>query len=448
VTARYRQQPTAVQLATLGAPPTGPAPFERRIDIQQTEQGAGDAGLVLEPDTGRLRISGLESELVNQTRLLTSDISRLAVTSEVFAGPLSPVAQLPGNTSTLRRLGQPGVSAVAISPQVAINLDQARMGRPVRDVRLHLTGSYTPPPPSVSARLTVAAGTETVDSWPADDRGVIDHWVSVPNDLLQRFTTLAVGLDVAGTTGRCGEFQPLTLTIDGDSDVVTEAASPPIPAGLQSLPQALMPRVQVGIGPDAFADTRRATAIVTGLQRLSALPIGFAVTDLPTAVAAREPAIVIASDGWDDPAITLPIESPREPTPDVMNLEGLGPGGQNVQLSLGRAVRHGSLQAFVNGGRTLLVATSNGDPTRLDELLRWLGSDRRRWSQLDGVAVVAVPGREPITISAQAEPENDSARGSGWAVPARWAAAGPIAAAALGYGAFRWNSRRRSGTIR
>jgi hypothetical protein len=123
-------------------------------------------------------------------------------------------------------------------------------------------------------------GGETIDTWSVDDKHLIDRWVDVPDRLLQRYTTLGISLNVAGNTGRCGEFQPLTLTIDGASVVQSSEADPPVPAGLQSLPQAFMPRVLVGIGPDAFADTVRAAAIVVAMQRLSALPIDPAVTGI------------------------------------------------------------------------------------------------------------------------------------------------------------------------
>lgn len=53
----------------------------------------------------------------------------------------------------------------------------------------------------------------------------------MPDRLLQRYTTVGISLNVAGNTGRCGEFQPLTLTVDGDSVVESSAAVPPTPPG-------------------------------------------------------------------------------------------------------------------------------------------------------------------------------------------------------------------------
>lgn len=437
--AHYGTQTTAVAVTTIGSGPAAPQfPFERGIVIQE----GPDAGLSLQGGDGvipALRISGPANELTNQTRLLSSDISRLALSSKAVAGPLRITAQLPGNVTTLRELGQNAVTAVALAPQVTVGLDQTRLGRSAHNVRVHLMGSYTPVPDAISARLVAVVGGETIDRWPTDNNGVIDRWVSVPDRLLQRYTNLGVALNIAGNTGRCGEFQPLTLTIDGDSVVQSEPAIPPVPSGFQSLPQALMPRVQVGIGTDAFADTVRATTIIVGLQRLSALPIDVAVTDAQAAVNSRLPAIVVAADGWKFPRIPLPVS----PTTGRLSLEGVDDAGEPTTLTLDPAIQFGSLQTVFDGQRTLLVATSNGAPDQLDELLRWLSSDPRRWSRLNGAAIVATPGHSPVTLGTQPgvaqPPAATVADRRTWA----WALGGGIVAlAAIGTGLILLRSGR------
>jgi hypothetical protein len=440
IVARYGRQSTAVTVASLAAPLPPTAPFERQIIIQQSPE----TGLALQPGDGpipRLRISGPEAELTNQARLLSADVSRLAMSSRAVVGPLKDAPQLPANVTTLRSLGQPVVSAVGLSPQVSIGLDQTRMGRSARDVRVHLMGSYTPMPTSVSARLVALVDGETIDSWPSDSAGVIDRWVSVPDRLLKRYTTFGVSLNVAGNTGRCGEFQPLTLTIDGDSVVSSQPANPPVPGGFQSMPQSLMPQVQIGIGADAFSDTVRAAAIVTGLQRMSALPLDTVVTDIQQAIDSRGPAILIAADGWNHPEIALPVSSAQGAmTIDAVDANAVGEGTETT-LTLDPALRYGSLQAFFDGRRSLLVATSNAASAQLDELLRWLAADARRWPRLDGIALVSAPGQAPVTIRPQVGVADVPVR-SGDASAAWWAAGGIAAVAMIGYALILWRSRR------
>src|SRR5262249_44854473 len=153
----------------------------------------------------------------------------------------------------------------SLQPRVSIGLDQTRFGRPVHSVRVHLQGSYSPTPGNVGGQIEAMVGPETIDHWATDKNGIIDHWVDVPDRVLQRYTSLDLVLNVSTNTDHCGAFytagpgnQLLKLTIDGDSTVQTSPANPPVPDGLRSVPQALMPKVQVGIDPHSLDDVVRA----------------------------------------------------------------------------------------------------------------------------------------------------------------------------------------------
>ena len=122
VTAQYGQQPTAVVVSALRAqlPPAGP--FERQVLIQQ----GPEVGVSLQPVDGglpNLRISGPDCEITNQTRLLSSAISRLALSSNAVVGPLRSSPQLAGVLTTLQELGQAVGVCRAPAPQVSVGLD-------------------------------------------------------------------------------------------------------------------------------------------------------------------------------------------------------------------------------------------------------------------------------------------------------------------------------------
>ena len=394
VSAHYGPQNPAITVTRLGDGPGplagGGQPFERRIVITE----APDTGVSLQPGADGMPTL-LTNALTNQARILTSGVARYALTSKAVVGPLHTVPQLTGDHTTIRELGQPGVNSTALSPEVYVGLDQTRLGRAAHNIRVHLRGSYTPLPQSIGGRLVASVGGETIDRWPTTADGVVDRWVDVPDRLLQRYTNLLVKLDISGNTGRCGEFQPLTLTIDGESDVESKPAKPPIPAGFQSMPQSLMPRVQVGIGSDVFADTVRAVYIIVGMQRLSALPLDTAVMPLQAAIDSPNPGVLISTDGWNHPEIPLPVLAPGT---IPMTMDVVDNSGQSTTLTLEPALRFGSLQTVFDGKRSLLVATSNGAPEQLDELLHWLAADRQRAANLNGVALVSVPGRDPVTV--------------------------------------------------
>jgi hypothetical protein len=443
VAAHYGPQNPAIGLVALqdpAVPPPGSGqPFERQIVITE----GPDAGLSLQPNAGgvpTLVVSGPIEALTNQVRLITSGVARYALSSAAVVGPLRSVPQLPGNRTTIRRLGQPGVNSTALSPEVYIGLDQARLGRSAHDLRVHLMGSYTPLPDSIGGRLVATVGGETIDRWPVTREGVINRWIDVPDRLLQRYTNLRVKLDIAGDTGRCGEFQPLTLTIDGESEVQSTPASPPIPAGFQSMPQSLMPRVRIGIGDDIFADARRATLIVIGMQRLSPLPLDTVVVPLQQAIDSKDPAVLISPAGWHYPEVPLPVVAPHA-VPMTINVED--DTGQPTTLTLEPALPFGSLQTVFDGRRSLLVATSNEAPEQLDELIRWLSLDRRRVPTLSGEAVLSVPGHDPVMVVGPvvaAAPE--TARGS--RVKISWLAGGVLAVVVGAAAGWLWHRRRRA----
>lgn len=400
----YGQQYTDVELAALPAgatTPAGPAlPFERQIVV--TEGPKNELRLQESPGVPSLLISGSPNELANQVRLLSSKLSQLALSTGAAVGPVQSTPVLPGDTTTFREIGQNEVSSVSLAPRVTIGIDQTRFGRSIHNVRVHLKGSYTPLPTTNGGQLTALIDGKTIDRWRTDDQGVIDRWVDIPNDSLQRYTTITIAVDITGNTGRCGEFQPLNLTISDATAVETSRANPPVPVGFQSMPQALMPTVQVGIGEDVFADTERAIKLVTGLQRVSAMPFNTTVVSRDDALGSTNPAVVIAADGWTHPDIVLPVTGSSD---QVDTIEGFDDDGHGTTLTLNPGFRFGSLQTVVDDNRSLLIATSTGAPNQLDRLLDWLNDDIRRWSTLSGVAILAPPDREPVIVAAPSKEE-------------------------------------------
>ena len=112
---------------------------------------------------------------------------------------------------------------------------------------------------------------------------------------------------------------------------------------------------------------------MVGLQRLSVVPLLTKVMPVDEALASEEPAILISADGWKYDSVTLPVSS-RDRS---LTLVGLGKDDAETTLTLNKDIRFGSLQTVFDGRRSLLVATSNGAPAQLDDLLRRLSSDPR-----------------------------------------------------------------------
>ncbi|CAG6886695.1 hypothetical protein PICSAR15_02576 [Mycobacterium avium subsp. paratuberculosis] len=433
------------------APPAPPQSLERQVVIKE----GPDNGLSLQGSTGVpwLLVSGpLNRTDESDTALLFSDLSDMALASKVAVESPKPKPQLPSDSATLRELGQSVVNATSLQPRVSIGLDQTRFGRSVHSVRVHLQGSYTPTPSNIAGQIAVTVGRETIDHWPTDGHGTIDRWVDVPDRLLQRYTSLDLVLDVASNVGHCGDFytagpgnQLLTLNINGDSVIQSSPAAPPVPDGFQSMPQSLLPRLQVGIAEHSFVDTVRALDLLVGLQRISAIPIDTTVTTVKQAIDSSNPALLISADGWNQSDVTLPVAAgPSGP----ITVNAVNSGDKPTKLTLDPVLRFASLQTVFHHGRSLLIATSNGAAGQLDELIRWLKSDTdKHWQRLNGVAVVSVPGQDPVTVDHPPLAAGASAAGAGhhsdldwlW-----WFGAGWLAVAVVGAGVILWRVRRES----
>lgn len=417
---RYGKQNTDIDIASLGddkaPPPSGP--LERNVVIREGPDAAvslqgGDGGVPA------LEITGSADDLANQVRMLSSDLTELALSSKVVTGPINSTPPAPASPTTLRDLGQPGATATAFKPQVVVGVDQTRLGKPVRDVRVQLKGSYTPLPSTVGGQVVVSADGETVDRWAADASGLIDRSISIPQSELRRYTALSVAVDIAGDVGQCGDFQPVTLRIDDSTTIDSTPADPPDPAGFQSVPQALTPKVQVGIEPESFDDTARAVSIMEGLQRISGSRIETEVVPLASAIDSDSPAVLISSDGWDSDKVVPPVRSSTDGELEVQRLGGGGP----ATLTLDPTTPFASLQVGRSGNRTVLFATSQDAPEQLDSLLGWLDGDTRRWAALDGNAVISLPDRDPVSVDTQVAAPPEAADDSG-ANPLWWIAAG------------------------
>ncbi|MFI6172373.1 hypothetical protein ACIBCN_36730 [Nocardia sp. NPDC051052] len=392
VIARYGNQQVAVDVRPMqpgaAVPDHPPGLLERQVVIGET----ADPGLRLagEP-TPVLTINGNEKTLPDQMRLLVSDLAKVAISSAATAVALPPAPQLAPDSTTLGALGQTQLSSTAIGPvRVEVGIDQSRLGRPSKDVRVRLRGSYTPLPDTLNGQLTVSAGETYIDSWPVDGSGRIDRWISIPNSTLGRFTTLSVTYQQAGLTHGCGLEAPLTLTIDPSSEVTSAVATPPIPGGFGALPQALLPDVQIGLRTPGFADTVRAVTVLTGLQRLTTIQLRPELVTFDQAVASKSPAVLIATNGEVPESIQLPLRQTDA------GLALTGEDGKTIsRITTDPKTPFASLQSTWSGGRTIVVGASSDTPEHLDRVLGWLNADLNRWSRLHGAVLFQAGDRQP-----------------------------------------------------
>lgn len=391
VVADYGTAPVAIETAALprtsAAPPTPVGPLERQVVIN-TDLPAG-LSLGQGPGWPVLRIGGNEEELKAQVDFLSSDLSSIAITSAAVAGPQFDAPQLAPSVTDLASIGVTDrMVRSAHWPSISIGIDQTRLGRPSKDLRVQLIGTYTP----MGGQIAVSVGERVIASWPAEETGSFDRWVDVPADLLGRYTELTVTYNHGDVREQCGAGTMSELTLSAAGEVRSQPADPPEPGGFASLPQALMPRSAVAWTKGDVPDVSRAVALVSGLQRLSAAPLGFDVVPVDKALSGRIPAVIVAADGDGLGDLSLPVVGNGQAL-DVLTGEG-----RRAQVVLSPGVRFGSLQVARDSGRTVLVATSTGAPADLDALLAWLKADPERWPALGGEALIQAAGRDPVEV--------------------------------------------------
>ncbi len=335
-----------------------------------------------------LRIGGNEEELKAQVDFLSSDLSSIAISSAAVADPQFDAPQLAPSVTDLASIGVTDrMVRSAHWPSISIGIDQTRLGRPSKDLRVQLSAPTPPWRPD-----PVSVGERVIASWPAEDTGSFDRWVDVPADLLGRFTELTVTYNHGDVREQCGAGTVSELALSSAGEVRSQPADPPQPGGFASLPQALMPRSAVAWTKGDVPDVSRAVALVSGLQRLSAVPLGFDVVPVDEALSGRIPAVIVAADGDGLGDLSLPVVGNGQ-TLDVLTGEG-----RRAEVVLTPGVRFGSLQVARDSGRTVLVATSTGAPADLDALLAWLKADPERWPALGGEALIQAAGRDPVEV--------------------------------------------------
>lgn len=415
---RYGSQPvrTVVRRASdrVGAPADGP--FDRTVVVAP----GAEAGLRLEPASDpavppALVVSGDGPALLDQIALVGGEAAELAVADRVSAGSLTVPPVLTADAMTLGDMGLgPVTQRGSGEVTVTIPVDQTRLGRAGSAMRVHVLGTYTPLSTGVAGSIHVAVGERDLDVRAADSSGVVDTWVDVPADSVERVTSVDVILRTTGNGDACSTGGALTLTIDSGTTVTTSGGTPDT-RGFASVPQSLMPAVDVALAQQTFANTARAITVLTGLQRLSARPLIPTVVPFDDVAGSSEPAVVVAPDGLA--AFGPAAEDLRLPlgTTGTTVLTLSGEDG-DARVTVDSSAPFASLQVLRQNDRSVVVATSTAS-TQLDGLLAWLADDARRWDGLRGDVLFGTAAREPVSLSSVRESAAPAAVASGSTAP-------------------------------
>ncbi|MDI9915063.1 hypothetical protein [Rhodococcus sp. IEGM 1379] len=390
---QYGSQPETVVVEQLPPgqvlPDVAPNLFERAI-VVGTDNNAG-IELVSAPNGFPvLKIVGDNKTLIPQVSLLAANFDGYWAASKAVVSPDSAVAEISQDAITLEKLRLGTLTASGLNHiEVDVPFSQSQLGRSLKNVSIRLIGTYVPLPNSRSGELSVSLDGKRLESSAANSSGSFDVTVEVPNELLTRNMSVAVALDVTGDF-QCGTSSPSTLTLDPSSTITSSDAFPPVPGGFQSLPQSMLPTVDVGLSRGDFADLVRAQRLVVQMQRLSYMPLQPRVLSFGDAATSPLPTLLIAADGALPTSVKLPMDTVDQ---GLLRLRG---------LEFGSA--YGALQVMSNSHSEVVALTSNGNPADADAILNWLDGDKNRFARLTGDLVVAPAGAEPFDIGVNVAP--------------------------------------------
>lgn len=367
-------------------------PFTRRAEIRESDQTRIE---LTDEEVPTAIISGDAATLARETRSVSSDLWSLAVAGSATLNSSAPAPRALVTEGTLDELGIGSRSARSVGTvSAAFGLDQTSLARVSGDVTIDLVGTYSPPPSDRSGLIVVTAGQTVLDSWTADQAGIIERTVTVPAGALGRYTDISVSLQTAGAGAACGVLQPLTMILDGSSRVQISEPTSPAPAGFDSLPQALMPRMQVATASGSLDDTARAVTILAELQALSASPLLPEWVPMDVLLDGNVPGLLVTSESAPS-QLDLPLTLTSGRTLEVMGAQE----GEPATLRFYEDIDFASMQVVEDGDRALLVASTSSGSGELDRTLEWLGVEQERWSMLTGNVLFTAPGREPLELS-------------------------------------------------
>jgi hypothetical protein len=406
-------------------PPMQWDPMRRTIVVRNG--GEAQVNLVDAAESPYLTVSGEGSELVEQTALFRSELLSLAQTPSTAVDSVDKFAVRGGGSASFEQLGVSGRLSVLGQASIYATPDTAMfgLGNPGA-VETHLIAHHTPVKADEKATVTVQSGGRVLHSAELGETGLLDARFTIPGDLGGSMAGWEIVVSYEPAPGACNpRTVPLTFELDGSSTIAVAGGSV-LMGGFSALPVGFAPTFQVALGESTPEFLARAAAVIASVQRLTAQQLQPNLVGLPEAVDNGASALIVAdsaqlahakldspirSSGGSEISTTFAPTVPNDPE-DQVTLDL--PGGL------------GSVQAFADRGRTVVLVSTSGGWELADRALDYIAGLQRGWRDLAGDVVVAGPDGEPknLTIRARGPQLQVVDAGTQW-LP--WALTGGVA---------------------
>ncbi len=404
----YRPQRVAIEVkesAGTSVPRSG-NPLDRAVVIREAD-GAGEVRLegAGRPDAA-LVISGDADSLPDQVALFREGLTGLAQTTSVSVEAVG--ARDVQGSDTVRfdefsdRLSTEVLGATTLVP--GFDPTMLALGRPGA-VDVQLKARYTPVRADERANVLAMSGGEVLQTSALNGSGVLDTQFTIPAAQVAANEPLEFRISYEPAPGACSPRSvPLTFQID-PSSTASSSTTPVRMGGFSSVPLGWQPTVQVALDNTNPGQLDAAAELIASVQRSSATALSPVLVPLDQAVSSGTGALVIA-----DAANARPLSPPIN-TEDASTLVDLS---DQVRLAIPNGL--GSIQAFAQNSRTVVLVTTSGSWDLVDPLFAYLDDQEGDLANLRGDVLVA--GRagqtELMTVRADGPRPEIAAVGTSW----------------------------------
>lgn len=441
LTQHYRDVPVDFRIRPLPrneAPPAGWDSMRRAVIVHDdaTDDGVGAVTLARRDDVPYLLVTGNGDHLVDQTALFRSQLLTISQTPTATVDSMEPMAVSGTNTSSFGELGAGGRITVLGQSSLYTGFDTAVFGlaNPGK-LDVHLLAHYTSVKNDEKGTLVIRSGGRALYSSELDGSGRIDAKFTVPGDLASRGANLELAVTYEPAPGACSpRTVPLTFEIDAASTVTAAGGGAVSMGGFESLPVGFAPTFQVALGSYDTNYLSRAVAVIAAVQENTSRELLPTLVDVDQAAQSGSGALIVAD------AATIAgtgLNPPIAFNEDALELD-LPP---DVVATIPQGV--GSMQAFADRDRTVVLVTTSGDWNLVDPVFEYLATRDGGWRDLRGDVVVAGAGgtAKNLTVRSNGPTLRVVETSNHWLPWALLGAATAVVAAGAAAGIFFWRRR-------
>lgn len=372
LTSLYQPLPVRIEVDDSGSPPSPAGADTRVIELSQAPQ---PSITVRDPGTpnATLVLAGSGHALRDQIDVFVDRRAEVLQTSTATVTSVTPATPKSSRVMTFGELKMASQTSVLGASTLYTGFDLSSFGvGSVEAAEVRMLADYTPVVGG-DASIVVRSGSTALASAPLDTSGKLNLTFTVPGDLIQSQTGLAMDIQYAPRQQCAPLSDRLTFTLNPTSTVSVTPGTRNR-GGFPSLPMAFTPEVSVALGSPNLL--RYAVAALNLMGQQARFPLRPVVRAFDEAVGSTSPLLVVADHAKLAAAnLGAPLQ-PGDGTSLTVNAEPSAAIDTDANL--------GTVQAFTTDARPVLVVSADGDWSQVVRTFDYIWAQPDRWSSISG----------------------------------------------------------------